>query len=604
LRKLKWGMNIGRIYTANSQKPPVSVKTPAFCGEYTNSTFIYTNDTHGALGMLPNLITGVNQKQKELKGKSPITLSSGNEIMYSNFLNPNLQLQRKKLLVEFLDSMNLDAMTIGNHETGSGLTALAELMKKAKFKLVSTNTKIESTPLEQTEKSGKLVKSYTFKSKDGQTYGMLGVSPLDEFSSEFYANAGDFIGGVKIDYNGTKEEIQAGINKRYENTLEELKKEIKKFEDKGINKIVLLSHLGYEKDTQIIKDSRINGVDVIIGGHSHDKLDGFVYENNDENKKPNVFRTPEGRPIVVTQAGSNANNFGILDVYFDRKGVIATDRLGNIKGSNKLFNSQDFAITPKIDKHINSIIKHAFEDTAKIGVVKNSINPITTRDRENTLITATLDGFINLANKKGTKDLKNLDFAMMNSSTIRGNLPQGALNEGLLSLAFVFAVPMAKVMASEKQIVDTIKHVLVMGGAKGAFDIPQFSSNVKYEMIESKNKDGKKEMKLSKLSINDKEVDLENPSEEKIYKAAVREIYTDTNYFGEAFNQAGVKEAKKCTDNNGKLLDYVEGLAEYLRKNNVNPKTKELTFNTVPKNIIVVETSGTDSQDKKFSIVG
>jgi len=577
---------------------------PSFCSKPVNSTFIYTNDTHGTLGMLPNLISGVNQKQEELKDKSPITLSSGDEIMYSNSINPDLELKRKRLLVDFFNGMNLDAMTIGNHETNGGLKSLAETMIKAKFKLVSTNTKTTSTPLEETEKAGTLVKSYIFKNKDGQKYGILGFSPIDEFSSESYAKAGDFIGGVPINYYGPKEEVQAGVNQRYENSLDQLSAEIKKLEDKGINKIVLLSHLGYEKDRRIVNDSRINGVDVIIGGHTHDKLDGFVYENNDKNEKPNVFRTPEGKPIVVTQAGSNAANFGVLDVLFDKKGVLTSDRLGNVKGTNKLFNSQDFEITPKIDKLINSIIQSAFKDTPKVGVVKTAINPITTRNRENTLVTATMDGFIDIANKKGTDDIKNLDFAMMNSSTIRGNLPKGELNEGLLSLAFVFAVPMSKVMASEKQLVDTLNCVIEKGNKKGSYDIPQFSSNIKYEMIENTVKDDKKEMKLSKLSINGKNVDLENPDEEKIYKAAVREIYTDTNYFGDAFNPSGGDQAEKCTEEGGKLLDYVEGLADYLRNNSTNPKTKEITFDTEPKNITVIEASATESFDKKFSIVG
>jgi len=577
---------------------------PSFCSKPVNSTFIYTNDTHGSLGMMPNLITGVNQKQEELKDKAPITLSAGDEIMYMNLLNPKLEQKRRQILVDFLNVMKLDAMTLGNHETNSGINSLAELLKKAKFKIISTNTKIAGTQLEETEKSGKLVKSHIFKNKDGQTYGILGISPIDEFSSEIYGKTDDFIAGVAINYSGTKEEIQAGIDKRYEITLNQVNTEIKKFEDKGINKIILLSHLGYEKDKRIVQDSRINGVDVIIGGHSHDKLDGLVYENNDKNEKPNVFRTPEGKPVIVVQAGSNATNFGVLDIMFDKKGEITSDRLGNIKGSNKLFNSQDFAITPKIDELINSIIQKAFKDTPKIGVVKNTINPITTRNRENTLLTATLDGFIDLANKKGSDDIKNLDFAMGNSSVIRGNLPQGELNEGLLSLAFIFALPMSKVKASEKQVVDTLNHVLAMGNRKGNFDIPQFSSNIKYEMTEKTHNDGKKEMALSMLSINGKNVDIKNPSEEKIYKAAVREIYTDTNYFGDAFNQERLKEADKCTEENGKQLDYVEGLADYLRTNNTNPKTKEITFDIEPKNITVVQASATESLDKRFLTVG
>lgn len=98
-----------------------------------------------------------------------------------------------------------------------------------------------------------------------------------------------------------------------------------------------------KKAEKIVNDDRINGIDVIIGGHfCLNKLNGFVYTDNGNNEKPNVFKTPEGKPIIITQAGSNANNFGVLDILFDKNGVIASDKSGKIKGTNELLNSEDF----------------------------------------------------------------------------------------------------------------------------------------------------------------------------------------------------------------------------------------------------------------------
>ena len=576
---------------------------PNFRGNYTHGTFIYTNDTHGTLGTLPYLISGVNQKQEELKDKSPITLSAGDEIMYINKLNPELEFKRKQILVKLLNAMHLDVMTLGNHELDNGLQSLADVMKKAKFKILSTNAKISNTPLEQTKEDGTLVKSYIFKNKDGEKYGILGVLPIDEFSSEVSGETGDLIAGVPINYYGSKEEIKANIDERYNKTLNRLHKEVQKFESEGINKIVLLSHLGYEKDRKIVNDDRINGIDVIIGGHSHDKLNGFVYTDNGNNEKPNVFKTPEGKPIIITQAGSNANNFGVLDVLFDKNGVIASDKSGKIKGTNELLNSQDFEISAKLNKLIYSIFEETFKDTPEIGIISESIKPNTSRNRENTLVTATLNGFVELAGKSGTDDIKDLDFAMIHASCARGNLPKGDLNEGQLSLAFNFVRPFYKVKSSEKQIVDTINFMIEKGNLIGKCDIPQFSSNIRYQLIETTDDSGNKRLALSKLYINEKEVDIKHPNKTKIYKAAVDELYTDTNYFGESFNPKAGEPSQPCTDKNNNALDIVKGLADYLRNYCVDPETRELTFDVEPKNITVIEKSELPSSDKKLSFV-
>jgi 5'-nucleotidase len=40
----------------------------------------------------------------------------------------------------------------------------------------------------------------------------------------------------------------------------------------GVNKIIILSHLGYEEDARLARS--VAGIDVIIGGHSHTFMGG------------------------------------------------------------------------------------------------------------------------------------------------------------------------------------------------------------------------------------------------------------------------------------------------------------------------------------------
>ena len=88
----------------------------------------------------------------------------------------------------------------------------------------------------------------------------------------------------------------------------------------------MLSHLGYTLDTIVANQTQ--GIDVILGGHSHDLLFDVV-----EGK--NLFYSKTGEPVVITQAGRDGKNFGELDVEFDQNGIIK--KVQNNIGFTKAF---------------------------------------------------------------------------------------------------------------------------------------------------------------------------------------------------------------------------------------------------------------------------
>ncbi len=79
---------------------------------------------------------------------------------------------------------------------------------------------------------------------------------------------------------------------------------------KGAQVVVVLSHNGMDVDLKMA--SRVNGVDAIFGGHTHDG----VYQ-------PVPVKTPNGGTCLVTNAGSNGKFLGVMD--FDVKN-------GKVKG--------------------------------------------------------------------------------------------------------------------------------------------------------------------------------------------------------------------------------------------------------------------------------
>ncbi|MDE2047542.1 MAG: thiosulfohydrolase SoxB [Betaproteobacteria bacterium] len=80
----------------------------------------------------------------------------------------------------------------------------------------------------------------------------------------------------------------------------ELQKQVDQVRAKGAQAVVLLSHNGMDVDLKLA--SRVRGIDVILGGHTHDGV-----------PVPVIVGNPGGK-TVVTNAGSNGKFLGVLDL--------------------------------------------------------------------------------------------------------------------------------------------------------------------------------------------------------------------------------------------------------------------------------------------------
>ena len=80
----------------------------------------------------------------------------------------------------------------------------------------------------------------------------------------------------------------------------EMQKQVDEVRAKGAKVVVLLSHNGMDVDLKLA--SRITGIDVILGGHTHEDV-----------PQPIAIRNPGGTTLV-TNAGSNGKFLGVLDL--------------------------------------------------------------------------------------------------------------------------------------------------------------------------------------------------------------------------------------------------------------------------------------------------
>ena len=88
----------------------------------------------------------------------------------------------------------------------------------------------------------------------------------------------------------------------------EMQKTVNQARVKGAQAVILLSHNGMDVDLKMA--SRVTGIDVILGGHTHDGVPVPTMVNN------------SGGQTLVTNAGSNGKFLGVLDLDVRDKKVV------------------------------------------------------------------------------------------------------------------------------------------------------------------------------------------------------------------------------------------------------------------------------------------
>lgn len=310
-------------------------------GEAELSVF-YMNDVHGDINRAAKMRTAKDCFEKQNKETANLTLAGG-DLFYGK------EAKRLSVITKFLNAMKIDATALGNHEFHSGSEKLAENLKGVNTTAVCCNLEIpEGNKLQDRIAEKKLVKSATFM-RGGHKFAVIGASPFDTDIT-------------------TKEKAGVGIKQMdVDKTIKAINEEAKKLEAQGVNKIILCSHMGYGEHADLKVARETEGIDIIIGGHSHATIEGANTKDNGGDKKLNVVKSKRGETVVITQANKLNTKAGFLNVVFDNKGVIKEDSI-----LNKLANVDNYAPNKAVQNMITSILG----ENQVIATPKHSHMPI------------------------------------------------------------------------------------------------------------------------------------------------------------------------------------------------------------------------------------
>jgi 5'-nucleotidase len=239
-------------------------------------------------GGIARVATKINERRDALRSENGnvIVLDAGDQFQGSLFYPA----YKGADSAEFMNKIGFDAMAVGNHEFDDGPPVLSAFIDAVEFPLISGNTKVADA---ETDLVGK-IEEWTILEVGGERVGILSVLATD-----------------------TDITASPGPNVTFEDEIEYLKGAVTRMEGEGVNKIVLLSHVGFVKDQEIA--AAVDGIDVIVGGHSHTLLSNTV---EGAPAYPTNVQNPSGKDVPIVQAYAYSKYVGELAVTFDDDGNV------------------------------------------------------------------------------------------------------------------------------------------------------------------------------------------------------------------------------------------------------------------------------------------
>lgn len=191
------------------------------------------------------------------------------------------------------NALGLDAMCPGNHEFDRGSEGLAVLLEDAGFPVVCANLDVTGDSL----LAGRIA-PFTVLDAGGENVAVIGVV-VDELVNVSSPSAATVVLPV----------------------LETVQGVIDLLEEQGVNRIIILSHIGYSDDLALA--AGLSGADIIIGGHSHSVLGDLAGIGvGSDGGYPAVVAGADGARVLVATAGTRAASLGVLTVSFDAEGHV------------------------------------------------------------------------------------------------------------------------------------------------------------------------------------------------------------------------------------------------------------------------------------------
>jgi 2',3'-cyclic-nucleotide 2'-phosphodiesterase (5'-nucleotidase family) len=392
-----------------------------------NLTILHTNDIHGnytlttdkspedgmksTFGGFETIQYHVEKIRKE-ENANVLLLDAGDFMTGNPICDIEYQGVKGGPMVQFFNAIGYEGMTLGNHEFDISVENARALIGLADFPVVNANVFTNDNALFAD-------KAYHIYEKNGLRVGVIGITVHD---------LGEYLSDKQRSKIHTKP------------ALEIVEKTAAEIDDKT-DLIIVLSHSGIGIDRQLAEQLS-DRVDIIVGGHSHTRLN-----------KPSLVNNK-----IIVQAGSRSQYLGRLDVS------VADDKVESYKGRLIFLDAKDAEMDPQLAGETK---KYKDMITEMYGKVIGELKTMWVRSRRSE---SNIGNFITDAMREKTES----DFAVVNSGGIRKGLIPGPIKAIDIKEILPFSNTLCVFEMTGEQVMNLVTNN-ARGAANRSFGILQVS---------------------------------------------------------------------------------------------------------------------------------
>lgn len=376
--------------------------------DHMNACFEAT-DCRGGLARISAAIRAVRQGQDNV-----IVLDAGDQFQGTLFYSVN-----KWPMIAATDALlPYDAMTLGNHEFDEGCQELARFLEAQPLPVLAANL----APQQGCPLAGSRILPCLVRTVRGIRVGIIGL-------------ANDEVTGLAA----------ACPRTTFRDARTTLQQYVDELEAQGIRHIIVVTHLGLGRDRELARS--VNGVDVIVGGHTHT----YLGPGSKDGPYPIVEHAPDGSPVLVVTAARATRYLGDLSITFDAAGIPVYWAGGPRELVPAL--PQDEAMTRLVAGYAEGLARYRTEIVGRHSVrMPDGMEACRKGDCFSGLLTA--DAFLEYGRKQGAR------LALVNGGGIRASLPAGDISRGDLLALHPFDGQVYVREYSGEQIREALEHAV------------------------------------------------------------------------------------------------------------------------------------------------
>lgn len=399
-------------------------------------TILHTNDTHSHIaginkygnacfddtdcrGGLARIATAIRTAKSQ--NDNVIALDAGDQFQGTLFYSVN----KWPMLAELDQHMPYDAMTLGNHEFDEGCLELTRFLAALPFPVLAANLKpAKGCPMLKGNYT-----PYTLLTVRGQKVAVVGIANNEVVS------------------------LAAACPRTFfEDTAACLQRTVRDLEAQGVKHIIALTHIGLPEDRKLARS--VDGVDIIVGGHSH----SYLGHDSEEGPYPIIERSPSGQPVLVVTAKRAAQYLGELNVIFDAQGVPFRWNGGARElAAPETRDAETSALVQKYAASLDEFRNH------KVGSHHLSLPDGIDACREDDCLGGSLiaDAMLEYARPFGGQ------VALCNGGSVRAALPSGDISRGDLLSVIPFGNTLVMREITGERLLAALEHGVSEEGGQG-----------------------------------------------------------------------------------------------------------------------------------------